>query len=86
MNMNEVTLDGDLLAEKESAQRYLKKVFHFPDDYGENLDALYDCLTGLSQEVIIHVCNSTGTDYRSNVMAVIWDAKADNTSIHVNLK
>ena len=28
---------------KEEIHAYLQDVFHFPDYYGKNLDALYDC-------------------------------------------
>ena len=38
-------LDGKKMVSKEAAQAYLKETFGFPAHYGNNLDALYDCLT-----------------------------------------
>ena len=35
--------------------KYLKQQFNFPDYYGENLDALYDCLGDLEEtKIIVH--------------------------------
>lgn len=38
-------LDGKKMVSKEAAHAYLKETFGFPEYYGNNLDALYDCLT-----------------------------------------
>ena len=38
-------LDGKKMVSREETHRYLKETFGFPDCYGKNLDALYDCLT-----------------------------------------
>lgn len=38
-------LDGKKMVTKEAAHAYLKETFGFPAHYGNNLDALYDCLT-----------------------------------------
>ncbi|MBR6541927.1 MAG: barstar family protein, partial [Anaerotignum sp.] len=37
-------LDGKKMVSREEAHKYLKETFGFPDYYGENLDALRDCL------------------------------------------
>lgn len=37
-------LDGKKMVSKETAHAYLKETFGFPAHYGNNLDALYDCL------------------------------------------
>ena len=38
-------LDGKKMVSREETHQYLKETFGFPDYYGKNLDALYDCLT-----------------------------------------
>ncbi len=52
MNMNEeikeVLLDGEKLCCLDAVHAFLRKELAFPDYYGANLDALYDCLSTLS--------------------------------------
>ena len=37
-------LDGKQMVSKEETHAYLKETFGFPEHYGNNLDALHDCL------------------------------------------
>ena len=41
----------------EEGHNYLKEVLNFPDYYGKNLDALYDCLTEIGVETEIKLIN-----------------------------
>ena len=43
--MNEIILDGERMVDKITTHKMLKEIFNFPDYYGENLDALWDCIT-----------------------------------------
>lgn len=49
-------LDGKLI--KEEGHDYLKDALNFPDYYGKNLDALYDCLCEIGTETEIVLINS----------------------------
>lgn len=40
-----IVLDGRCMQNPDAAHSYLKHMLHFPDHYGQNADALYDCLT-----------------------------------------
>ena len=46
-------IDGNLI--NNDGHDYLKEVFDFPDYYGKNLDALYDCLCdiGVDTEIVL---------------------------------
>ncbi|MDE1547670.1 barstar family protein [Jeotgalibaca caeni] len=43
--MKRVVLDGKDFTDKQTAHAILKEVLELPDHYGNNLDALWDCLT-----------------------------------------
>lgn len=40
-------LEAEKMTTRKEAHEYLKEMLTFPDYYGKNLDALYDCLTDL---------------------------------------
>lgn len=42
--MKRYVIDCRCMTDKAQAHKHLKSVFSFPEHYGENLDALYDCL------------------------------------------
>ena len=52
--MQEIRLNGDKMLDKATTHAYLKRKLALPTHYGENLDALWDCLsTDLSLKRII---------------------------------
>ena len=68
-----VILDARKLDERTAAHKYLKKIFSFPDFYGENLDALYDLLSEM-RDLHIHLIHTEEADnYFEKVMSVFRD-------------
>jgi len=51
--MKRIVLDFGTCSTEKELHAYLKEQFGFPDHYGENLDALYDCLTDLAEDMEI---------------------------------
>lgn len=51
-------LDGCRFTDKESAHRYIAETLKFPDYYGNNLDALADCLSEMKKNSRITITNS----------------------------
>ncbi|MBE6913426.1 MAG: barnase inhibitor [Ruminococcaceae bacterium] len=47
MEMKEYVIDCRRLTDAAAAHAYLKELFAFPEYYGANLDALYDCLSSM---------------------------------------
>ena len=72
-----VIMDARKLGEKEEAHRYLKELFAFPDYYGANLDALYDCLSEREWNCIHMLHAGEAGPYYQKVLSVLEDL--DNT-------
>ena len=67
-------LDGKLI--KKDGHDYLKEVLNFPDYYGKNLDALYDCLCDIGIETDIILINSDCVS--SDIIDTFVDAAGEN--------
>jgi RNAse (barnase) inhibitor barstar len=65
-------LDGKLI--KKEGHDYLASELNFPDYYGKNLDALYDCLCEIKCE--IELINSDEVD--SDIIDTFKDAALEN--------
>lgn len=65
-------LDGELISKE--GHDYLMEVLDFPQYYGKNLDALYDCLCEIECE--IELINSDAVD--SDIIDTFKDAADEN--------
>lgn len=60
--MKRVNLDFEQCVSKEDVHAYLKRQFGFPDYYGNNLDALFDVLGDVAEDMdIIFVEDEEGS-------------------------
>lgn len=81
--MNKITLKLDKFSKKEELHSYLKKKMKFPDYYGENLDALFDCLTDISTDTAVDIKYDADNELQRAVLAVFSDAVSQNTHLAI---
>lgn len=67
-------IDGNLI--KKDGHDYLKDVLNFPEYYGKNLDALYDCLCEIGVETEIVLINGEGLS--KDLIDTFIDASKEN--------
>ena len=72
-------LDGKLI--KKDGHKYLIEVLDLPVYYGENLDALFDCLCEMECE--IHLINADELD--SNIIETFKDASLENNYLKLKI-
>ncbi|WP_298498911.1 barstar family protein [uncultured Methanobrevibacter sp.] len=72
-------LDGKLIQEK--GHDYLMDALDFPDYYGKNLDALYDCLCEMDLE--IEIVNAGLVD--KDIIDTFKDAAAENDFLKLKM-
>lgn len=78
-----IYLDARKLTNKADSHAYLKKCLDFPEYYGENLDALYDCLTDLPPtEIFIQNVKNAGNFYPV-IKHVMQSAKKENHDLRI---
>lgn len=87
--MRNVILNLRGIETKQALHEALAEGFAFPDYYGKNLDALYDCLTDISEETDVEVFlgeNSELESYCSLVLKVLEEAAEENDSLRIVLE
>ena len=79
-----VLLDAIRLQSKEEAHKYLREALNFPEYYGENLDALHDCLTELDDLQVEFVnAEKVSGSYFSKVLNVFRDSAEENRGLKI---
>lgn len=72
-NMYTCILDGAELTDRKTLHDTLAGSLRFPDWYGRNLDALYDCLTDLHEEAEIILLNKNALREHLGNYALLLD-------------
>ena len=64
LNMNEIKIDCSTIETKADFHAAMASALAFPDYYGKNLDALYDCLTEIGQDTRLILADWHHLEYR----------------------
>jgi ribonuclease inhibitor len=87
--MKEITLDCRGFVPRSELHRVFAEALSFPDHYGNNLDALHDCLTSLSEEIRLTLLNWDAAEeglgrYAMGLKRVLTDAEEENPKLHIH--
>lgn len=83
-----IRLDGQRMVDPKETLRYLEARFSFPANYGNNLDALFDQLTEISEplKIILHNIDAlkrSQPDYGRSLLKVLRAAEQANGLLEV---
>ncbi|MER2013235.1 MAG: barstar family protein [Methanobrevibacter sp.] len=73
-------LDGKLI--ERDGHDYLKEALNFPDYYGKNLDALYDCLCEIKMNITLVNSDCVSSD----IIDTFVDAASENELLSFKCK
>lgn len=85
-----VILDGARMTDREAAHAYLQEKLDFPDDYGANLDALFDLLSTESRSTTIYLIAAAKLtehlgDYAEGLIDTLRDAAEENPQLVLHI-
>lgn len=88
--MKTVILDGERISTMADVHDLFSKELEFPQFYGRNLDALYDCLTDVGDEAEIKIRNFEKLQYELGkyadiIIRVLKDASEVNSKLKIKV-
>lgn len=86
--MKEITIDCRGFVPRSDLHKALADALSFPDHYGNNLDALHDCLTDISEETRLRLLNWADAEanlgsYARSTKRAILEAAIENKKLAV---
>lgn len=77
-------LNCKYLTDRAASHPYLAKLLPLPDYYGNNLDALYDCLTDMAPcTVVLLGPDALAGGYGARVLQAFTDAARENPGLRL---
>lgn len=89
--MRKIVLDMEQMRGRPQLHQYLREALQLPAYYGANLDALYDCLTELSEPTELTIRGKVADEaylgrYGAMLLQVLQDAAAANHNLQVTVR
>ena len=88
--MNRIVIDAEGVETREMLHSLLAERLNFPEWYGKNLDALYDCLTDINEETEIEFTNTEFMKnslggYYNRFLTAVRVAADENKNLKINI-
>ena len=89
--MKKLVIDGREELSRAELHEKISSALDFPEWYGKNLDALYDCLTDMCDEAVIEIVDFETLSechgkYANRLLRVILEACESNEKLHIKFK
>ena len=89
--MRKITMDIEKMRSLTMLHKYLHTALALPEYYGANLDALYDCLTEMSEPTELVVPKKVADEaylgwYGQQFLQMLEDAAAANEALQITLR
>ena len=85
--MQHYVIDCREISSREELHRLLAETLSFPEWYGHNLDALYDCLTEIGAPTHLVLLGwDDNLPFSPGFLSVFEDAQLDNPAISVTFE
>ena len=85
--MKQITVDCAAIQNPRQMHKALAEALHFPQWYGSNLDALHDCLTGLSEDTCLTLQRfSAMGPFSAGFRRVLQDSENENPHLQIFFK
>lgn len=84
-------LDGESITSRSQLHDILEESLNLPEWYGRNLDALYDCLTDMQEEIEVHLIQMPALEanlgrYAQLLLKVMRDASEENSVLQITVE
>ena len=84
--MKNITIDCAEIPDKAALHQALAQELRFSEYYGNNLDALYDCLTDIQEDITVTLLRfDTMGSFRAGFRAVLEEAEQDNSHLIITI-
>lgn len=84
--MKEITIDCSGIVDVKSMHHALAEALAFPAWYGNNYDALHDCLTDIREDTTLTLLHFDRTDHFNEIFRMVFeDSEAENPHLFVTI-
>ena len=84
--MKEIIIDCAEATDVKSMHRLLAQALSFPAWYGNNYDALHDCLTDIREDTTVTLLHFDQTDHFNEIFRMVFeDSEAENPHLFVTI-